>query len=97
MDETLRKVLQGNKQEFSEALENIDKSFEDDSAFRNLAEEEACEFRKWAQENYEPGEPISSIWHPVVRNECALMNQGIIFDPEKRNRAQALARRQKSS
>lgn len=97
MDELLRKVLNGNKKEFDEALNQIEKAFKDGTAFRSLDDEEEDEFRKWAQENYKPGEPIPSIWHPIVRRECELMNQGIIFDPKKRARAQALARNQRSS
>jgi hypothetical protein len=42
--------------------------------FRVLSEEEKVSFRQWARENYKPGDAISSIWHPVVREECEKMN-----------------------
>jgi hypothetical protein len=42
--------------------------------FKELNEEETKEFRKWARENYKPNDAISTIWHPVVREECAKMN-----------------------
>jgi hypothetical protein len=45
--------------------------------FRDLSNEEAEEFRQWARDNYIPGSPISSIWHPVVQQECNLINTGI--------------------
>lgn len=42
--------------------------------FRELDESEDQEFRKWARENYVPLEDISEHWHPVVRDECAKIN-----------------------
>jgi hypothetical protein len=41
--------------------------------FRDLSDAEAAEFRKWARDNYIPGQPINPIWHPVVRDECSIM------------------------
>ena len=46
----------------------------DDGMFRELNNKEALEFRNWARENYEIGSPISSLWHPIVRDECDIMN-----------------------
>ena len=43
--------------------------------FRELEKEEEERFRKWARKNYEPLEPISGVWHPVVQDECRKMNQ----------------------
>lgn len=43
--------------------------------FKDLTPEEEQEFRKWARNNYKPDEEIHSFWHPVVRDECAKMNQ----------------------
>lgn len=45
--------------------------------FRNLDEHEVFEFKKWARENYKPGEDISSLWHPVVQEECKQMNNEV--------------------
>jgi len=42
--------------------------------FRKLAPDEVLDFIKWARQNYVPGTTISSLWHPVVQDECALMN-----------------------
>ena len=39
----------------------------------NAVEEHA--FRKFARENYEPLSPIPGIWHPVVRDECRIINE----------------------
>ena len=97
MEELIKKVLNGNNQDYQEALQEIEMAFRDGTAFRDLSDDEVHEFRSWAQENYEPGEPISSIWHPVVRKECRLMNRGLIIDPEKRRRAQIFARKLGSS
>ena len=42
--------------------------------FRDLAENEKEEFKKWARENYKPFDPIKGIWHPVVQAECTKIN-----------------------
>jgi len=42
--------------------------------FRDLSDKEELEFRNWAQLNYKKGENISSIWHPVVVDECNKIN-----------------------
>jgi len=44
--------------------------------FRELSKEEEKEFRKWARDNWQPGEHISSVWHPVVRDEIQKMQEG---------------------
>jgi len=41
--------------------------------FRELSEDEIPEFRKWARNNWTINEPISSVWHPTVTQECSLM------------------------
>ena len=46
----------------------------DQILFRELAQDEILESKKWARENYVHGEHISSLWHPVVRRECEQMN-----------------------
>ena len=42
--------------------------------FRELNKEEETEFKMWARENYSIGEEIRSVWHPIIQNECMLMN-----------------------
>jgi len=42
--------------------------------FRSLDETEAAAFRAWARAHYQPGTPISGIWHPIVQTECTAMN-----------------------
>ncbi|MBM84698.1 MAG: hypothetical protein CMM47_01575 [Rhodospirillaceae bacterium] len=42
--------------------------------FRELSKEEEKPFRQWARENYKPMSPISSVWHPIVQEECERMN-----------------------
>tara|TARA_R110002020_G_scaffold133772_3_gene298524 strand:+ start:611 stop:958 length:348 start_codon:yes stop_codon:yes gene_type:complete len=41
--------------------------------FRELSEDETPEFRKWARDNWTINEPISSVWHPTVTQECSIM------------------------
>ena len=41
--------------------------------FRILTAAEEADFRKWARDNYKPGDAISSAWHPVVIHEIGLM------------------------
>ncbi len=43
--------------------------------FRTLTDGEDAKFRKWARDNYKPLEPINGVWHPVVQDECVLMNK----------------------
>jgi hypothetical protein len=39
--------------------------------YRDLTDKEEIEFRQWARENFCPTtEPISPVWHPIVRDEC---------------------------
>ena len=48
--------------------------------YRQLDEKEEKEFRQWARNNYTPGGPIYSLWHPVVRDECDKINHEIKGD-----------------
>lgn len=43
--------------------------------FRRLDSKEEREFRQWARENWKPGMEISSLWHPVVRDEIRKMQE----------------------
>ena len=43
--------------------------------FRELSAEEEAPFRQWARDNYEVFSPINGTYHPVVQNECTLMNK----------------------
>lgn len=43
--------------------------------FRNLNEKEEKEFKKWARDNYVLGEKVNEAYHPVVQQECDLMNR----------------------
>jgi hypothetical protein len=47
----------------------------DDSLFRKLDEQEEKQFRLWARQNWKPGDPVSDVWHPVVRDEIRLMQE----------------------
>ena len=44
------------------------------SFFKTLPDAEESTFRDWARTNYVIGEPINSVWHPVVQHECTIMN-----------------------
>lgn len=52
--------------------------------FRSLNKKEEAEFRGWARRNYTPGNEISEVWHPVVRDECRRMceENGTRFDAD---------------
>ena len=43
--------------------------------FRELTPEEETEYRRWARDNYKPGTEINGVWHPIVQDECVLMNR----------------------
>jgi alpha-ketoglutarate-dependent taurine dioxygenase len=43
--------------------------------FNLLNEVEDHSYRAFARENYEPLTPIPEIWHPVVRDECRIINE----------------------
>lgn len=44
--------------------------------FRDLSPEEEKDFRQWARDTYQVGEPIQDgVWHPVVCDECRLINE----------------------
>ena len=43
--------------------------------FRHLNAVEEKEFRQWAKDNYKPLDPIKGVWHPIVQDECKLMNE----------------------
>jgi len=43
--------------------------------FRTLSAEEEVAFRDWARKNYIPGDPLKSVWHPIVQDECKIMNR----------------------
>ena len=43
--------------------------------FRDLSLKEISEFKKWARENYKAGDVISEVWHPVIKEECCLINK----------------------
>ena len=51
--------------------------------FRSLNKREEAEFRVWARRNYTPGNEISEVWHPVVRDECRRMceEKGVYPEP----------------
>lgn len=42
--------------------------------FRDLNDQEEADFRKWARDNYEAFTEISTLWHPIVVDECEKIN-----------------------
>ena len=42
--------------------------------FVDLSQEEEQSFRQWARENYTAFTPIDGLWHPVIQDECRLIN-----------------------
>ena len=45
------------------------------NVFRLLSKEEEQGFRTWARENYHILDDIKGIWHPIVQDECRIMNE----------------------
>lgn len=43
--------------------------------FRQLNEEEQKEFRAWAHEHFEVGRVPNPLWHPIVREEWAILQE----------------------
>lgn len=43
--------------------------------FRELNEKEVQEYKLWARENYILGTKVNEVYHPVVQQECDLMNR----------------------
>jgi len=52
--------------------------------FKEPTEKQKENYRKWARDNYEPLTEIKGVWHPVIQEECAIMNKTaeITFNPE---------------
>lgn len=46
-----------------------------DSFFRTLESDEESLFRQWARDNHKRGDEVSESWHPIVRDECAKIDQ----------------------
>lgn len=44
-----------------------------DSFFRSLTPDEEVPFRQWARDNWNVGDEIKEVWHPVVRDEIRIM------------------------
>ena len=42
--------------------------------FRELSTDEEQSFRQWARDNYKPFTDINGVWHPVVQDECRIIN-----------------------
>lgn len=47
----------------------------DDSLFKRLTPQEEKAYRAWARANWQPGQYINPVWHPVVRDECERMTK----------------------
>jgi hypothetical protein len=46
----------------------------DKEYFQKLTDEEVKLYKKWARDNYQPFERIKPTWHPVIIDECGLIN-----------------------
>ena len=51
--------------------------------FRDLNETEVKEFKQWARDNYILGEKVNEAYHPVVQQECDLMNRENAYQKNK--------------
>jgi|TARA_R110000824_G_scaffold120382_5_gene275698 tRNA U55 pseudouridine synthase TruB len=84
-----RTELEAKEDDEKTALEELNDEVEavlgaERNLYRELSEKEVETFRQWANDNYEAGEGVNPVWHPVVREECAKIN--IRKGLEERNR-----------
>ena len=50
--------------------------------FIELSEQQEQDFRQWARDNYYPFMPINGCWHPVIQDECRVINASTPFEPD---------------
>tara|TARA_R110000772_G_scaffold118308_1_gene223942 strand:+ start:323 stop:724 length:402 start_codon:yes stop_codon:yes gene_type:complete len=43
--------------------------------FRELSYDEELEFRQGARDSHKPGDIIETLWHPVYRDECGIIDE----------------------
>lgn len=59
---------------------------ENNLMFKELTEEEIAEYKRQVRKNYQVGNEINPLWHPVYREECHLMNEEAGLYPERPGR-----------
>ena len=42
--------------------------------FRKLDKDEEIQFREWARKNHTPFSQVNDYWHPIVRDECEVID-----------------------
>ena len=59
-----------------------------DNMYRDLSDEAKVRFRQWARNNHQAGQDINCTWHPIIRDECRLMDEeGAVLERLMSNRA----------
>jgi hypothetical protein len=48
--------------------------------FRRLTTEEQAQFRAHTRETYTPPSEIDGTWHPLVQDECRIINKQFYID-----------------
>jgi hypothetical protein len=43
--------------------------------YRDLSVEAKARFRQWARDNHKAGQDINCTWHPIIKDECRLMDE----------------------
>jgi len=46
--------------------------------YKDLSDEAISRFREWARNNHKPGDDITSTLHPIVKDECRLINEEFV-------------------
>ena len=46
-----------------------------DNMYRDLSDEAKVRFRQWARDNHKAGQDINELWHPVIKDECRIMDE----------------------
>lgn len=68
-------VTRGSDGRLRELTPEEKESFVPSVVFRELDEDEQKQFREWAHDNFEVDRRPNPLWHPIVREEWALLQE----------------------
>jgi hypothetical protein len=46
--------------------------------YKDLSDEAKARYREWARNNHKPGDDINCTWHPIIKDECGLINERFV-------------------
>lgn len=92
-NEIINTIMRGKNKDLEGVIDYLNFALESGLLSQDLDEDEESDYRKWAQNNFEPyQDKIVSVWHPVVKDECMRMCDGYIIDEAKRERVRQRVR-----